>query len=275
MTVTLEEVRKHYQAGVMDPVELLKRLHSMIDQIGKDSFTATDLASLDQFHIGGLPATIELANRAGVRTDMRVLDAGSGLGGPARYLAETFHCEVVGIDLAPHYVAIANALAHRAGLAGKVSFQVGNLATLPFAHGTFDLVWTQHVAMNISDRSGLYRELRRVLKPRGKLALYDVLAADEKLPPHYPLPWAQTPETSFLLTEDETIASIESAGFELLRWNNVTEQAMAWMANQQPSAASAGLSLVVGSRLGEMVANFRHNLIEGRIRLVMSIAEAL
>jgi ubiquinone/menaquinone biosynthesis C-methylase UbiE len=171
-------------------------------------------------------------------------------------------------------VALAEALTQRAGLADKVSFRVGNLASLPFADGTFDLVWTQHVVMNIRDRNELYRELRRVLKPKGKLAFYDVLAADEGLQPHYPVPWAEAPEISFLLTEDETIASIEASGFELLRWNNVTEQAMVWTARQQASAAPAGLGLVVGPRLGHMVANFRRNLVESRVKLVMGIAEA-
>jgi SAM-dependent methyltransferase len=275
MNSSLDIVRNHYQGGISDPVGLIEKLHSTIDQIKSDSVSAVELAGLDQFHVGGLPATIELANRAAVQAGMRVLDAGSGLGGPARYLAESFGCRVVGVDLAPHYVAIANALAQRAGLADKASFQIGDLAALPFADATFDLVWTQHVVMNISERDGLYKELRRVLKLKGKLAFYDVLAADAGPQPFYPVPWAETPEASFLLTEDETIASVERSGFEILHWNNVTEQAMGWMARQQTGAAPVGLGLVVGARLGEMVANFRRNLVEGRVKLVMCIAEAL
>jgi SAM-dependent methyltransferase len=274
MNSALDVVRNHYQAGISDRVWLLEKLHSTIDQMGKVSLSAAELAGLDQFHVGGLQATIELANRAAVQAGMQVLDAGSGLGGPARYLAETFDCRVVGVDLAPHYVAIAEALAQRAGLGDKAVFQVGDLAALPFSDATFDLVWTQHVVMNISDKDRLYRELRRVLKAHGKLAFYDVLAADDSTQPFYPVPWAETPDTSFLLTEDETIASVERSGFEVIHWADVTAQAISWMVRPQAAAAPLGLGLVVGARLGDMVSNFRRNLIEDRVRLIMGIGQA-
>lgn len=72
----------------------------------------------------------------------------------------------------------------------------------------FDLVLLQHVAMNISDRTRLYREIRRVLKPDGKLATFDGVLNDEA-EPHYPVPWARTLATGFLLTAASTRAAIE------------------------------------------------------------------
>ena len=275
MTDAAVIVRDHYQAGIADEHDLLRKVTGVVDGMGQQPLTAERLAGLDQFHVGGLTATAELASRANIQAGMKVLDAGSGLGGPARYLAETFDCQVTGVDLAPSYVAIAQALSQRSDLKFPINFQVGDLSALRFEAGAFDLVWTQHVVMNISDRDRLYREFRRVLGPRGNLAFYDVLAADDKSSPHYPMPWAETSATSTLLTEDETIASIEGAGFEIMRWNDVSQLAMGWMSQQQSSPPLPGLGLVIGPRIGEMVGNLRRNLAEGRLKLVMGVAAAV
>ena len=106
----IERVHEHYQAGIADQDALLAKLTTAIDSM-KHPITAEQLASFDQFHVGGLGATVELARRTGVSSNLRVLDAGSGLGGPSRYLAETFGCHVVGVDLAPAYVRVAKLLA--------------------------------------------------------------------------------------------------------------------------------------------------------------------
>jgi len=120
----------------------------------------------------------QLAQIAGIERGATILDAGSGLGGPSRYLASTYGCRVIGVDLTPSFVAVAQLLAQRTGLNTLVSYQIGDLLALPFPDSCFDAVWTQHVVMNIPDRERVYREFRRVLKPGGKLAFYDVLATD-------------------------------------------------------------------------------------------------
>ena len=132
--------------------------------LGAGPLTATQLAGFDQFHIRGLAATVELAELMGVKRDDLVLDAGSGIGGPSRYLAETFGCPVIGVDLAPSFVAVAQLLADRSGLRDRLEYQVGNLLDLNFPDEHFDIVYTQHVVMNIRDRDRLYQGIRRVLK---------------------------------------------------------------------------------------------------------------
>lgn len=274
MNQVTANVRDHYQAAIVDKDDLLAKIDHMIDAMGEGPLTADRLAGLDQFHFGGLAATTAFAKRIGIVEGSRVLDAGSGLGGPSRYLAETFNCEVVGVDLAPHYVAIAELLAKRAGLADKVRYAVGDLARLAYADSSFDLIWTQHVVMNISDREGLYREFRRVLRPDGKFAFYDVLAGDGGEPPHYPVPWAQTRETSTLLNEAQTRSALGAAGFEVVQWSDVTEEAFGWMASQRQAAPlTVGPGLVVGQRMAEMVANFGRNLKDGRTRLVIGVGK--
>ena len=270
------KVRDYYQAAVPDQDALLERFTEMVDNMGSGLKRSADLSGMDQFHVGGLAATAEFARRVGIEKDCRVLDAGCGLGGPARYLAETFGCHVTGVDLTPSYVAVTNLLTAKAGLESLVNAQVGDLTNLEFPSGWFDLVWTQHVVMNIHDREALYRELRRVLKPGGRLAFYDALAANAKPDVFYPTPWAETAETSALMTEAETRAVLKASAFEVRSWEDVSKEAGGWLSQQRPALTpGGGPGLVVGPRIGEMVANFGRNLKEGRLRLVMAVCDAV
>lgn len=282
MTDLTDTIRAHYEAAIEDRPALLARLGAIIEKM-PPPLTTRSFASFDQFHIGGLAATIELAKRAGVAPGIKVLDAGSGLGGPSRYLAEAHGTDVTGIDLSPAYVAIAALVAEKVGLGGKVHYRAGDITALPLDGGSVDLVWTQHVAMNIRDRAKLYGEFRRVLKPAGRLAFFDPYAPDSGEPPHYPVPWAEDPTTSTLLTRAETIAALEQAGFAVTAFDDVTELSRGWLAQQQQAVAQAQAAqtapvlttgLVVGPRMAEMVQNFGRNLKEGRVRLVMGLAQA-
>ena len=280
MSAQTDLVRDHYQAAIADQDELIAKLASTIEAMD-GPLTPERLASFDQFHIGGLAATAELARRVAPAAGMTVLDAGSGLGGPSRYLADTFGCRVTGIDLAPAYVAIAELVASRMGLGGRTDYQVGSITDLPFGDATFDLVWTQHVVMNIRDRDGLYRGIRRVLKPNGRFAFFDPYLPDNGEPVIYPVPWAGTPDISTLLTQDETAASLQQAGLRVTEWDDVTEAAKSWITQQQqairPGVTGSGLSpaFVVGARMLPMVANFVRNIMEGRVRLVMGLCDSV
>ena len=276
MTPSQTQVRDHYQAALADETELIARLTE-----DPEDLSAERLAALDQFHVGGLGATDELARRAQIAPGTRVLDAGSGLGGPARRLAQTYGAIVTGVDLAPAYVAVAQALARRAGLADVVSFQVGSITAMPFADATFDVVWTQHVAMNIPDRAGLYREFRRVLRAGGRLAFYDPYLPETGAPPIYPTPWAASAAASTLLSKANTIERLVDAGFAIEMWADVTADAARWSAPQQQlieptaSAPVLNLGLAMGPRIREMVMNFQRNLQEGRLHLGMGLGVAV
>jgi sarcosine/dimethylglycine N-methyltransferase len=271
-----EAVRDHYQAGIEDQAALLATLTRAIDAM-EPPLTAEKLAGFDQFHVGGLAATAELATRARIARDMHVLDAGSGLGGPSRFLAEHIGCHVTGVDLTPGYVAVASLLADRAGLSHRVNYRIGSIVDLPFDDGSFDVVWSQHVVMNIPDRARVYRELRRVLKTGGTFAFYDPYLSDTGDAPLYPVPWAETPATSTLLTKKATVAALEDAGFRVLAFDDITPVGVDWIARQQelmrqPNALT--LAVVMGARMRDMAANFGRNLMEGRVRLVMGTCSA-
>jgi SAM-dependent methyltransferase len=206
---------------------------------------------------------------------MSVLDVGSGVGGPARFLAATFGCEVTGIDLSEPFVDAARYLTERTGQGGRVTFQMASALELPFDDGRFDVVLLQHVAMNIADRPRLYREIRRVLKPGGKFATYDVVLKSGE--PHYPVPWARTPTTSFLMTTDATREAIEPAGFRNVVWQDDSETVKAWFAQVRASGPppSPNLGVVMGPDFAQLSSNLGRNLAEGRLGILTVVFEAV
>jgi SAM-dependent methyltransferase len=169
-----------------------------------------DLAPLDQFHVGGAVATAALASRLGIQPGALMLDVGCGLGGPSRHLASVYGCTVRGIDLNPSLIDLATMLTRRAGLADKVTHMRGDAAKLPLEPESFDLAWTQHVAMNIADRRAFYASVHRVLRRGGLFAMFDVVAGTNG-PLHFPVPWARDPAASFLLTPDACVSCARSA----------------------------------------------------------------
>jgi sarcosine/dimethylglycine N-methyltransferase len=271
MSDVLDSVRDHYRA-----TGLTERLKTALSTLGTEDqrLTPQQLGALDQFHTRGLAATAELAKLAGITADMSVLDVGAGIGGPARFVAAACGCRVTGVDLSEPFVDAARYLTERAGQSGQVSFQTASALELPFDNGRFDVALLQHVAMNIADRARLYRELRRVLKPGGRFATFDVVLMTGE--PHYPVPWARTPATSFLLTAGATREAIEPAGFRTLAWQDDTEAAKAWVAQLRESGPppSPNLGVVMGPDFAQLATNLGRNLLEGRLGILTAVFEA-
>ena len=271
MTDTLEDVRAHYRA-----TGLVERLKAALAALGPDTarLAPEQLAALDQFHTRGIAATAEIAALAGITADMSVLDVGSGIGGPARFVAAAHGCRVTGIDLSAPFVDAARYLTGRTGQDEQVSFMTASALDLPFGDGGFDIALLLHVAMNIADRAGLYREIRRVLRQGGRFVTFDVVAAGGA--PHLPVPWARTPATSFLLTVAATRAAIEQAGFRTLVSRDDTEAALAWVAQNRAAGPppSPNLGVVMGPDFPQLVANLARSLADGRLGILTAVFEA-
>jgi ubiquinone/menaquinone biosynthesis C-methylase UbiE len=268
----LAKVRDHYHAP-----NLTDRLKAALSALGPEDrpLTVQQLSVLDQFHTRGAAATAELAKLAAIGPGMAVLDVGCGIGGPARFLAASHGCDVTGVDLSESFVETAQYLTRRAELEEHVSFQTASALELPFGDAGFDAVFLQHVAMNISDRARLYREIRRMLKPSGRFATFDVVSKGGDL--HFPVPWARTAGASFLMTADATRQAIEQAGFRTLAWQDDTETAKAWFAQLRESGPppAPNLGLVVGPDFPQLLANMARNLMEGRIAILTAVFEAI
>lgn len=267
-------IRTHYTREFLGDVILVALEKAGLDT---EQLTPEQLAPIDQFHIRGRQATLELAAMARLDASMRVLDVGSGIGGTSRCLAKEFACRVTGIDLTEEYCRTATMLTARAGLGHLVDFRQGDATELPFDDQTFDLVWTEHVAMNIPDKTRLYREMHRVLKPGGLLAIYDVLAGPAGAA-IYPVPWARTAETSFLLSPDELRTQLDDAGFTVKNWVDTTALAREWFVAlaeriRLQGFPSLGFHLLMGEDFKLMAQNQGKNLQEGRIVLGQLVAQ--
>jgi SAM-dependent methyltransferase len=268
-----EAIQTHYTRADLGDVIL-----AALEKAGKDvhHLSPEDLAPIDEFHIRGRAATLELARAAQLDATKRVLDVGSGVGGTSRCLAKEFGCRVTGIDLTHEYCRAAAMLSAKIGLSHLVDFRQGDATELPFDAQTFDVVWTEHVAMNIHDKTRLYKEMHRVLKPGGTLAIYDVLAGPSG-PVVFPVPWARTPDTSFLVQPDELRKLLGDAGFTITDWSDTTEAARAWFVSladkiRKEGFPPLGFHVLMGADFQAMAQNQGRNLQEGRIALAQVVA---
>ena len=231
------------------------------------------LAPIDQFHVGGEAATLALAALAGVGPTTRILDIGGGFGGPARTLAATFGCSVVVLDLTEAYCQVGEMLTRRSNLSDHVVFRHGDALAIPFPDAAFDLVWTQHSSMNIADKRRMYTESYRVLRPGGRLALYEIMAGIQG-DLRYPVPWARDASISFLSSPDEVHALLTDIGFRTVQWEDLTDASVAAArAQPRPATPQPGLQLVLGDDFVERARNMGRNLAEHRTVLTRAVLD--
>jgi len=263
-----KRVQSHYARHDLGSI-----IFKALEDAGKDlnNLQLADLAPVDEFHVRGRKATLELSSSVNLGPHMQVLDVGCGIGGPSRSLASEFGCQVTGVDLTEEYCLVAEMLAEKVGLSHLVNYRQGDALHLPYPENSFDVVWTQHTAMNIRAKDQLYLELNRVLRPGGALAIYDILAGPV-CPVHFPVPWADGPETSFLVAPEELRRLLEAAGFAIMTWQDSTEEALKWFRNvtapgRQGSSRPLGLHTLMGDGFHVMTRNQLRNLEENRIVL--------
>jgi ubiquinone/menaquinone biosynthesis C-methylase UbiE len=262
----MNDVSLHYTSG-----DLLSRLNAALAADGADPQrpTADALAPYDHFHGRGLEATVELADLMPARAGDHLLDIGSGIGGPARYVAARFNCRVTGIDLTTEFCDVARHLTRLARLDDRVRFEAGDALAMPFADGTFDGAYSINVAMNIADKAAFYREIRRVLAPEGWLVLAEIAAGDGR-PLDYPTPWASTAATSCLATADDTRAGLIAAGFDVLQVRASVGAARAFGARSRALVERGekpphrSVMLVHGDGARDAMANSARALQDGR-----------
>uniref|UniRef100_C6E1I3 Methyltransferase type 11 n=1 Tax=Geobacter sp. (strain M21) TaxID=443144 RepID=C6E1I3_GEOSM len=272
-----EPTRPAAVAGHYRSPDLESRVLAALVAAGKnpDQLRPEDLTAIDEFHVRGAAATQELAAALDPAPGLLVLDVGCGLGGASRYLARLLDCHVIGVDQSPEYCNVARMLSERLGLSDRVAYLQADALQLPFGEAAFDLVWIQHLSMNIEDKPGLYREIRRVLKPGGRLAFYEILAGPGG-EVHFPVPWARDSSASFLASQEDVRRLLAEEGFQPLFWQDVTTDGLEWFRRRQQKSRQGGenpfgLHLLLGEGFPAMAGNQLRNLEEDRITLVEAV----
>ena len=267
------DVMKHYGGTGALADAIVESLRSA--GIDLADLKTSDLTTVDEFHIRGRKATLELAEQMGLGDRVRVLDIGSGLGGPARTLAEVYGCHVTGIDLTQEFCETAAALSRWVGLSDRVAFKQGDATNLPFEDDQFDAAMTIHVAMNIPDKEKVYAEARRVLKPGAIFAVYDVLQGEGG---HifFPVPWAREPSISHVVTPEKLESLLTNTGFQILNTYDSTDESQIWFGSMTARLIESGpppvtFQAILGDDFPEMARNQVRNLTERRIRTITYI----
>ena len=273
MSLVDTTVDKYYGSG-----GILEKIDAGLKLAGKDgaSLTVDDLAPVDEFHTRGRKSTLEVAGLTEINKSDLILDVGCGLGGTARYLAVQYGCHVAGIDLTEEYISIGAKLTERVGLSDRVEHRHGSALAIPYDDGRFDIVWTEHVQMNIADKTQFYAEIARVLKPGGRLLFHDIFRGPGK-PPLYPTPWAEDASMSFLVTEIQVRSIIEGAGLKIDHWHEKVLESIASLENKgaqikHEAPPPVGTHLLMGDNAGTKVQNYLRNLREDRLTIALGMA---
>lgn len=248
--------------------DILNRLREQ--GVDLNNVKRTDIASVDEFHVRGAAVSKELANSIDLK-GMRVLDVGCGLGGACRMLAEEFSCTTTGIDLSNEYIRTATELSKLVKLSENTDFVQGNALNLPFEDNTFDIVWTQHVQMNIPDKKMFYSEIKRVLRKGGKLLYYDIYSngEDEVL---YPMPWANISEQSFLFESKDMDQILVELGFSKVQATNQTQAGIEFFEVidaklKEFGPPKMGLNVLMGETTQLKLINLLTHLKNGKLTL--------
>ncbi|HIF88732.1 MAG TPA: methyltransferase domain-containing protein [Candidatus Thioglobus sp.] len=265
----------HYRRHNLE--QLVRAALNHAKQLNKP-FDHKIIAAVDQFHIGGLAATLKMIELAGFNPQDKVLDVGCGIGGAARTIACTSNCHVTGVDLSEDYCQAARLISKQLNMGNQTKFIRANALKMPFKKNSYSALWTQHITMNICDKKALMTEFYRVLKPAGQLLMYEVLCttrANDSV--NYPLPWAKESKDSFLDNIHNYGALIHNCGFELNHLQDVSSTAIVSIQRvieriKQGGKKEPGLEIILGESFLTMMENLLEALQNDRLSVVEFVA---
>jgi len=250
--------------------DVVGTVQRILDTVGLQAPYDPMALPVDQYHSGGHEAVARLVAAMAITSHQRVLDVGSGLGGPARMIAATTGAHVDGVDITAEYVDAARWLTEQTGLGDLVSFSHGEIAEFPRTE-PYDAAITIHVQMNIEGKAAWYRSIADQLRPGATLGIWEVCTTngDDLI---WPLPWSVTGSDSYLATSDDLRSSIELAGFTTTEWVEDDIWLREWFSALFASGgapANAGLSVIDNGPM--RAANFAGAFMAGQLTVVRGI----
>ncbi|TNH15790.1 class I SAM-dependent methyltransferase [Halomonas sp. BL6] len=263
----------HYHQGLRDQ-DILTQLRAHYP----DGPTLHQLAPLDQLHVGGIAASARLLGLLD-HSASQVLDMGAGLGGLMRQGA-ALGLHITGLDITHRFSALNDAISQLAAKpsaplssAGTLRCVTGDARALPFRDACFDAVLFQHSLMNMPAPHRVLAECRRVLRPGGQLVMHEVVSGPHCEALRFPVPWAEEPTHSHLLTLAALTQRLQTAGFDIRHCEDWSDTALEWRQCQRQKEQAAHAAVlspqwVFGERFVQMGKNLLENLANGAINVV-------
>lgn len=232
-----------------NPADAIKtmKLYSDVERVDRElrargksphaPLSPTDLAPFDQLHYGGTEAVDEAVGHAGIDEAKRVIDIGSGLGGPARHLASSTGCRVTAIELQRELHTSASRLTLRCGLDDRVEHVHGDFLKTILPVAGFDALVSWLTFLHIPDKKALLERCRSVLRENGSIYIEDFFQrrslTDAELES-----LEKDVYCSALPTADEYRREMENAGFRDIQLLDMSAEWTAFVSDRRRKFAA-------------------------------------
>ena len=145
-----------------------------------DKYDVSVLNNYDCYNYGGRNAAVSVAEQFRIHSKSKVLDVGSGIGGPARAIASVTEATVIGVELQEDVMQLSTFLTKKSNLDKNVQFINKNILDIQETDefmnlNSFDFAvsWLTILHIPLTDRKSVFQKIHQLLKPGGKMYIED------------------------------------------------------------------------------------------------------